>query len=117
MESDTVTFNPVKFSCKFAHKLGSTLGELFDLRVVSVNETFQSENEKQNITLNGTQGSYGHVVLEYKSHGSLIFSAANFSELQQVSVNTDKLWSSIEKRKGAAYLASAKATYEAGENK
>lgn len=117
LESDTVTFNPVKFSCKFAHKLGSSLGELFDLRVVSVNSTFTSENEKQNVTLNGVTGSYGHVVLEYKSHGTLIFSAANFSELQQINVNVDKLWQSIEKRKGANYLGSAKKTLEEAENK
>ena len=117
LDSDTVTFNPVKYSCKFAHKIGSNLTDSFDLRVVSVNSTFFSENEKQNIVLNGVHGSYGHVVLEYKSHGSLIFSAANFSELQQINVNVDKLWSSIEKRKGASYLAKAKETYQAGENK
>lgn len=117
LDSDTVTFNPVKFSCKFGHKLGSSLSELFDLRIVSANTTFLSENDKQNISLGGVQGSYGHVVLEYKSHGTLIFSAANFSELQQINVNVDKLWSSIERRKGAAYLESAKQTYEAAENK
>ena len=63
LESDSVTFNPVKFSCKFGHKLGSTLTDFYDLRVVSANTTFLSENEKQNIVLNGTHGSYGHVVL------------------------------------------------------
>lgn len=117
MDSDTVTFNPVKFSCKFTHKLGSALSDAFEFRIVSVNTTFLSENDKQNITLNGTRGSYGHVVLEYKSHGKLIFSAANFSELQDVSVNVDKLWSSVQKRKGEAYLENAKKKYEAAENK
>jgi len=34
----------------------------------------------------------------------LIFSAANFGELETMKVNQEKLWASIEKRKGAAYL-------------
>jgi hypothetical protein len=37
--------------------------DFFDLRIVSANTTFLSENEKQNIALNGTPGSYGHIVL------------------------------------------------------
>jgi hypothetical protein len=117
LESDTVTFDPIRFSCKFAHKIGSNLGDTFDFRIISINQTFVSENEKQNVALNGVHGSYGHVALEYKSHGTLIFSAANFSELQQINVNVEKLWVSIEKRKGAAYLAKAKETYQNGENK
>lgn len=63
LESDTVTFNPKKFSCKFGHKLGSILGEQFEFRVLSINTTFASQNEKQNHSLHGVEGTYGHVVL------------------------------------------------------
>jgi hypothetical protein len=115
--SDRVKFNPVKYSCKFGHKIGSSLSDKFELRVVSINETFLSENEKHNVVLNGVHGSYGHVFLEYKSHGTLIFSAANFSELQEVNVNIETLWASIEKRKGSEYLAKVNEAYKSGENK
>jgi hypothetical protein len=104
LEDDTVTFVPKKFSCKYGHKLGSILGDQFEFRVVSINKTFTSQNDKQNHVLNGSEGSYGHVALEYKSHGKLIFSAANFSELESAKVNVEKFWESVSKRKGAAYL-------------
>lgn len=105
MAEDTVTFTPKKFSCKFGHKLGSTISDLFEFRVLSVNTSNPSPNKKQNHTLNGIEGSYGHVVLEFKSHGKLVLATATFSDLAESKVCPEKLWASIEKRKGNVYVS------------
>jgi hypothetical protein len=85
--------------------------------VLSVNTSNPSPNNKQNYAIKGVEGSYGHVVLEFKSHGKLVLTTATFSDLAESKVCPEKLWTSIEKRKGKAYVSEAKKAYEAAENK